>query len=76
MKLTIKEIIRLAEFAGLEVDTVNLSDDETESEITIMDGPEGGFFDGESLERYAGPVAYFSEYPEEGCCPLGEVIVS
>lgn len=63
MNLTIAEIIRLAEFAGVAVDATGLSDGDMESEITVMEGPEGGFFDGESLERYSGHIAYFSEYP-------------
>lgn len=76
MNLTIAEIKHLAEFAGLTVDASGM-EDEMDSEITVAPCPEEGIKDedGITTRKYTGHIAYFAEYPEEGCIPLGEVIV-
>ena len=73
--LTIKEIKELATFAGLDVKT-NLEIDDMEAEITLMPCPEDGLSDGDDMpkKKYTGSIAYFTEYPDEGCQPLGELV--
>lgn len=77
--MTMNEIIDLAEFAGLTVDRVGFSDDELDAMLCIADCPKDGVHnDGEpgdpntvSHYRY---IAYYDEYPEEGCIGLGPEI--
>lgn len=75
--LTTAEIRHLAQFVGLIVAPTDeeIDADENEEEVTIMGCPEGGVFDEETEERHRYKhVAYFTEYPEEGVCPLGPKI--
>lgn len=61
MNLTIKEIGDLAEWAGFKIDKGKLPDEyDMDTEITIE-------YFGENLQ----PIAYFTEYPDEGVYPLG-----
>ena len=73
--LTGKEIIDLAIFAGLSIDKNSLGEDELETEFTLMACPKEGVLDEDDMSRtrYAS-IAYISEYPEEGCMPLGDAI--
>lgn len=75
--LTVREINDLAEFAGLVLDGNRLgpSVDEMEAEISITTEPTECKDDDGKVERYA-HVAYFSEYPDEGCMPLGEPLAT
>lgn len=71
--LTIAEIKDLAEYAGL---TLNKrcnaqSEDELATEITITDCPAGGTKDDDGAIRHYAHIAYYTDYPEEGCMPLG-----
>ena len=69
--LTIKEIIDLAEYAGLSVADKQSWTGELETEITIKEATTGQV-PIEAGESYACRYyAYFSECPEEGCYPLG-----
>lgn len=74
--MTIKEIYELATFVGLEVQDGGLSDDDMEAEISITPCPPDGLSDGDNMpkKKYTGNIAYFAEYPEDGCFPLGELI--
>lgn len=70
--LTVREIKDLAEFAGLVLNSTFPPDaDELETEISITVEPMECTDDSGKAERFA-HVAHFSEYPEEGCMPLGE----
>lgn len=74
--LTINEILDLAEFAGLSIKKESMPDkDDLNSEISIINCPKDGVLDEDTGRKdYYKYVAYFSEYPEEGCMPLGESI--
>lgn len=76
LTLTVKEIVDLANFAGLSV-TAPTDADELETEISVMACPpegvknEGEESDPDSVSHYK-HIAYVTEYPEEGCCGLGD----
>lgn len=75
LTLTIEEIRDLAGMCGLVVkDALDKEkEDERETEITITPWPATGIKD-ENGKPYAHAhkhLAYFEEYPEEGCVPLG-----
>lgn len=73
--LTAKEIKNLAEFAGLNVNYGGMTPEEAETEFTIQDCPKDGVScDGGKPQKYSGSVAWISDYPEEGCMPLGDPI--
>lgn len=76
--LTIKEIQDLAMFAGIAIDESKPVDaDQAEATITIGPCPEVGLRDGDAgheLRRHYRMVAFFEEYPEEGCHGLGPEI--
>jgi hypothetical protein len=77
MSITLKvsEIRSLAMFAGLVLDKrVEFIPEEDEAEITIADCPTEGVKDDEGKVEHFEHIAYFSEYPEEGCAPLGEPV--
>lgn len=67
--LTIDQIKDLAEMAGLKVDS-EITDDDRETEITVTLCPEKGVDDDGTIKHYK-HVAYHTDYPEEGVCPLG-----
>ena len=73
ISLTVAEIIDLAEFAGCTIprDELHMPDD-MEAELTIAPCPAKGVLDEEDGSRsHYRHVAYFSDYPEEGCTGLG-----
>jgi len=73
LTLTIAEIKDLAECAGLVLKEGCEPDaDDLETEITIIDCPKDGVKDDDDKPTHYAHVAYFDEYPEEGCHPLGE----
>lgn len=68
-----KEIKDLAEFAGFTISSrFELTDDEMETEYVIADCPKEGTVDDDGTARHYDHIAYLSECPEEGVCPLGE----
>jgi len=72
--LTVTEIRHLAMFAGLIVSPPagTFAEDESEEKITVSRCPKGGLFDEETKTYYHYKhIAYLTEYPEEGMCPLG-----
>lgn len=73
--LTINEIKELAGFAGLQVDSHGLTEEDMEAQLTIEPCPKDGVAgdNGEKI-KYTGSIAYFTEIPEEGCMPLGEPV--
>ena len=72
MSLTGKQIMELAEFAGFIIDDNSKQEDQLESEITILQDKEGMEVKDEDSEvmSISDCIAYFSEYPEEGCIDL------
>lgn len=74
--LTIHEIKDLAEFAGLRVAPVSKRDlPDMDAELTITKGPADGVRPHRPGElRRCQYVAYYTDYPEEGCHPLGPCI--
>lgn len=82
LTMTVAEIRDLARFAGLMIDDTTVpTDDDLETEITVTACPaegvknEGEPSDPDSVSRYK-HVAYFTEYPEEGCMGLGDEIAA
>lgn len=73
MILTIAEIKTLAQCAGLVLTDDSRTDaEQDEAEIAVAVCPEGGLIDtDEATVRHYAHVAYFYEYPEEGCVGLG-----
>lgn len=75
LTLTMEEIRDLAQCCGLVVQepTASEKEDERETEITIAGWPETGVWD-DNQKCQVPPhkhIAYFEEYHEEGCVPLG-----
>lgn len=72
MILTVTEIRSLAMFAGLVLDKqTEYDDDELETEFTIIDCPPEGIKDDDGKVGHFRHLAHSTEYPEEGCTPLG-----
>lgn len=71
--LTVAEIADLAEFAGLTVQR-HADDMDMESEIAVLRCPPEGVTDDEGTPRHYEHIAYYADYPDEGCGPLGEEI--
>lgn len=69
--LSVKQIIELAEFAGLHIDKDKLDEGEMETPIAIMKCPEDMRWEDEpnTVYEYA---AFYNEYPQEGIVPLGD----
>ena len=77
LTLTIKEIADLAECAGLMfAPNGGPDEDDKDTEISIMDCPKEGVKDDDGKPTHYAHIAYFSEYPEEGCYPLGDEVQS
>lgn len=73
LTMTIKEIADLAESAGLVLaPDGGLDEDSKDTEITIIDCPKEGVADDDGKPTFFKYVAYFTDYPEEGCFPLGD----
>jgi hypothetical protein len=75
INLTVKQIMDLANYAGLSCSDGGMDDGDLEYELTIV---ESGLVaeDDDKKSAYYGAYAYMSEYPEEGCYPLNENIIS
>lgn len=75
LTLTIAEIRDLAAMCGIVMRdaTDKEKEDERETEITITPWPACGIKDenGQPYTQAHKHLAYFEEYPEEGCVPLG-----
>lgn len=70
--VTVAQIKDLVEFAGLTLHPAHMPDeDDLETEFTIRDFPAEGVKDDEGVARHYGLIAYCTDYPEEGCMPLG-----
>ena len=69
--LSVKEILDLAEFAGLSIDREKINSYEMETPIAIMKCPESMRWEDEpnTVYEYA---AFYEEYPQEGQMPLGD----
>lgn len=73
MTLTVAEIVDLAQFAGLVLNSnFTPTDEDLETEIELRECPAQGAWDEEEQRgiktRF---VAVMAECPEEGCMPLG-----
>ncbi len=66
-----KQIRELAEFVGLTITEHDYAD-EYETEITIADCPVNGVIEDDGSTTKYDYIAYLTDYPEEGVCPLGE----
>ena len=74
--LTIAQIKDLVEFAGMSIHPNTLPDeDDLETEFTIRDCPAEGVTDDDGVARHYGLIAYCTDYPDEGCMPLGPELV-
>ena len=74
MTLTGREILELAQMAGLPV-AEEVDPDLLETEYTVIPCPVEGVLDEDSGQRiHTRLAAYASEYPEEGVQPLGEAL--
>lgn len=74
--LTMQQIKELAEFAGMKVEAEGFDADDMETELTVRECPDSGIIncgeesDPDSVSHYA-HIAYYTDYPEEGCIGLG-----
>lgn len=71
--LTIKQIMDLADFAGLSVTDEGCGID-LDTEFTISEGKVAA--DDDKTKYYDGVYVYCTEYPEEGCLPLNDNLVT
>lgn len=69
--LSVREIYDLAQFAGLSVGDLPEDEDEQDASLTVASCPEDGVLDDDGVAQHFEWIAYYSEYPEEGCMPLG-----
>lgn len=71
MILTVKEIVDLAQFAGLSVvvESINV---EPDTPITISECPQEGIFINDIERKRYKHIAYSTEYPDEGVYGLGD----
>jgi hypothetical protein len=70
--LTVAEISDLAKFAGLRIDPAQEIDrDDLETEIAVDLCPADGVTDDDGGKIKCKHIAFYDEYPEEGCYPLG-----
>ena len=76
--LTVREIYDLACFAGFTINHSKIfmpSEDEMETEITVVDCPVRGVLDDDGVShKHYTKIAYYTEYPEEGAVGLGDEI--
>lgn len=73
MIFTSQQIKELAEFAGFQVNGSH-DEDELETEYTILEYPDTQVRDDDGCITYHDKIAYLTDYPEEGCYPLGEEV--
>jgi hypothetical protein len=73
--LTAEEIRQLAQFCGMVVQppTTSEAEDERETQITIAPWPKKGVAGDDGMLPPRRHIAYLSEYPEEGCVPIGSL---
>lgn len=73
LNLTMEEIRHLAQFCGMVLTepTPQEKDDERETEIVIAPWPTNGVKGDDGMLPPHKHIAYYYEYPEEGCVPLG-----
>lgn len=76
MKLTAEEIRHLANFCGMVIQepTTSEKEEESDTEIVIASWPEKGVKGDDGMLSPRRYIAYYDEYPEEGCVPLGSPI--
>lgn len=73
--LTVREIIDLAEYAGITIDKAKLPDEhEMETVVCLTHCHPGGLKNDEGVTEHFNLVMYFEDCPEEGVIPLGEPI--
>jgi len=70
--LTVDEIFTLAQFAGLRVE--DPGPEEGDYEVTVGPWPSKGVRDGDTELPEHRHVAYYADYPEEGCACLGSPV--
>lgn len=64
MDLTIREIGELARFAGFDVDSNGMEDEQKDEMVTITQCPYDGLIEEDGTKKkYNGHIAYFSEHP-------------
>ena len=73
LTLTMEEIRHLALFCGMVIQepTTKEKEDERETEIVIAPWPKMGVKGDDGMLTPHKHIAYYAEYPEEGCVPLG-----
>ena len=73
LTLTMEEIRHLAQFCGMVIaePTDKEKEDERETEIVIAPWPTKGVKGDDGMLPPHKHLAFFYEYPEEGCIPLG-----
>lgn len=74
--INIRELIDLVALAGYDTDTLHAQTDhdEYETAIVIEPCPAAGILNDDNQPEHYRLIAYFEEYPEEGCLGLGEKI--
>jgi hypothetical protein len=75
INLSIKQIMELADYCGLICEDGGMDESDLECEISIV---ENGLVteDDAKTSAWLGAYAYFSEYPEEGCMPLNDNLIT
>lgn len=68
--LTIREIEALAAFAGLRTTSEGLEESDKDACISVSDIHTKVADDNGNIHEHE-HIAYFADYPEEGCVPLG-----
>jgi hypothetical protein len=71
--LTMEEIRHLAQFCGMVIEEPTAAEKvvERETKIVIAPWPSGGVQRGDEILPPHKRIAYYDQYPEEGCVPLG-----
>lgn len=70
--LTVREIRDLAQYAGLEVDSIALGREELDTELHVEVCPKCGLRDDDGAIIHYRHIAWFVEYPDEGSSGLGD----
>lgn len=74
--LTVKQIADPAGFARLVLHQRFMPQGkDLEVEFTIAECPKEGVRDDDGSVQHYAHIAYCTEYPEEGCCPLGDEVM-
>jgi hypothetical protein len=73
--LTVKQIADLAGYAGLVLNQRFIpKGDDLETEYTVMECPPTGTTDYEGKVKHYAHIAYVTDYPDDGVCPLGDEV--